>query len=176
MSINFSAVDEPVEKQLTWSKGLGVPNTNKTIVVHFSLKGGGGEKKKVFKSQCKTITFPFPRYSETLCSTTYTDGGIVVQLVFGCNTKACAVAASSPCQVDCSLQIVAHLLVDGATKLSTVIASKIITQILGNKNPNMGFLKKVSIDYNSYASNFSELGSGFGTILKLFIINLGKTF
>lgn len=175
MLINFSAVDEPVEKQLTWSKGLGVPNTNKTIVVHFSLKGGGGGKK-VFKSQCKTITFPFPRYSETLCSTTYTDGGIVVQLVFGCNTKACAVAASSPCQVDCSLQIVAHLLVDGATKLSTVIASKIITQILGNKNPNMGFLKKVSIDYNSYASNFSELGSGFGTILKFFIINLGKTF
>lgn len=45
MLINFSAVDEPVEKQLTWSKGLGVPNTNKTIVVHFSLKGGGGKKK-----------------------------------------------------------------------------------------------------------------------------------
>lgn len=46
MLINFSAVDEPVEKQLTWSKGLGVPNTNKAIVVHFSLKGG--EKKKKY--------------------------------------------------------------------------------------------------------------------------------
>lgn len=55
---------------------------------------------------------------------TYTDGGIFVQLVFGCDTKACAVAASGPGQVDCCLQLVAHLLVDGASKLRTVIASE----------------------------------------------------
>lgn len=53
---------------------------------------------------------------------TYTDGGILVQLVFCCNAKACAVAASSPGQVDGSLQFVAHLLVDGASELRTIIA------------------------------------------------------
>lgn len=53
---------------------------------------------------------------------TYADGGILVQLVFCCNAKACAVAASSPGQVDCRLQLVAHLLVDGASKLGTIIA------------------------------------------------------
>lgn len=61
-----------------------------------------------------------------LCCMTYTNGGILVQLVFGCNPKACAVAASGPGQVDCRLQLVAHLLVDGATKLCPVIALKII--------------------------------------------------
>lgn len=47
-------------------------------------------------------------YQETLFASahplkpvvTYTDGGILVQLVFCCNAKACAVAASSPGQVD----------------------------------------------------------------------------
>lgn len=55
---------------------------------------------------------------------TYTDGGVLVQLVFGCDAKACAVAASGPGQVDCCLQLVAHLLVDGASKLGTIIASE----------------------------------------------------
>lgn len=67
-----------------------------------------------------------PGHSESLCCTTYTDGGILVQLVFGCNTEACAVAASGPGQVDCRLKLVAHLLVDGASKLSTIIALKMI--------------------------------------------------
>lgn len=56
--------------------------------------------------------------------TTYTDGGVLVQLVFGRDAKACAVAASGPGQVDCRLQLVAHLLVDGASKLGTIIASE----------------------------------------------------
>lgn len=55
---------------------------------------------------------------------TYTDGGVLVQLVFGCDAKACAVAASGPGQVDCCLQFVAHLLVDGASKLGPIIASE----------------------------------------------------
>lgn len=54
----------------------------------------------------------------------YTDGGILVQLVFGCNTEACAVAASGPGQVHCRLQLVTHLLVDGASKLSSIIAGR----------------------------------------------------
>lgn len=53
---------------------------------------------------------------------TYTDRGIFIQLVFGSNAKACAVVASSPCQVDCSLQLVTGLLVDGATKFCSIIA------------------------------------------------------
>lgn len=52
---------------------------------------------------------------------TYTDGGALVQLVFGCDAKVCAVAASSPGKVDRCLQHGAHLLVDGAAKLCTVI-------------------------------------------------------
>lgn len=71
---------------------------------------------------------PHPPDSERLCSITYIDGGILVQLVFGCNPKACAVAASGPGQVDCRLQLVAHLLVDGAPKLSSIIALKIISK------------------------------------------------
>lgn len=55
---------------------------------------------------------------------TYTDGGVLVQLVFGCDAEACAVAASGPGQVDCCLQLVAHLLVDGASKFGTIIASE----------------------------------------------------
>lgn len=53
---------------------------------------------------------------------TYTDGGILVQLVFCCNAEAGAVAASSPGQVDSRLQLIAHLLVDGASELRTIIA------------------------------------------------------
>ena len=64
---------------------------------------------------------PYPPRSESLCCSTYTDGNIVFQLVLCCNTEACAVAASGPGQVDGRLQLVAHLLVDGASKLCPVI-------------------------------------------------------
>lgn len=52
---------------------------------------------------------------------TYTDGGALVQLVFGCDAEACAVAAGSPGKVDRCLQRWTHFLVDGATELYTVI-------------------------------------------------------
>lgn len=48
---------------------------------------------------------------------TYTNGGILVQLVLGCDAEARAVAASGPGQVDSRLQLGVHLLVDGASKL-----------------------------------------------------------
>lgn len=59
-----------------------------------------------------------------MCCPTYTDGSFLVQLIFSCNTEASAVAASGPGQVDGSLQFVAHLLVDGASKLCSVITLK----------------------------------------------------
>lgn len=52
---------------------------------------------------------------------TYRDRGILVQLVFSSYTKACVVAASRPGQVYCRLQLVVHLLVDGASKFCTII-------------------------------------------------------
>lgn len=61
-----------------------------------------------------------------LCCTTYTDKSILIQLVFRCDAKACAVAASGPGQVDWCLQFVVHLLVDGASKLRPIIALKLI--------------------------------------------------
>lgn len=103
------------------------------------------------KSQFVTILYNnhilllHPPCSESLCSPTYTDGGILVQLVFGCNPEACAVAAGGPGQIDCRLQLVAHLLVDGASKLGSVIALKIISTggTSCYKQQNMGFLTKV---------------------------------
>ena len=69
-----------------------------------------------------------PQYHHTnqslaeVAAVTYTKGSILVQLVFGGDAKARAVAASGPGQVHGCLQRVAHLLVDGASKLSTIIA------------------------------------------------------
>lgn len=102
-------------KHLTWSKCLGVPNSNKAIVVHFSLRG------KSSVNQPETVTV---LDSSTLKSSaaTYTDGGIFVQLVFGCNSKTRAVAAGGPSQIDSSLQAVAHFLVDRASKFRAIVA------------------------------------------------------
>lgn len=106
------------KNDLTWSECLGVANTNKTVVVDFSLKLGENPKRTVSNCQSTTSLLIHPPQA----AMTYTDGGILVQLVFCCNAEACAVAASSPGQVDCRLQLVAHLLVDGASKLRTIIA------------------------------------------------------
>lgn len=58
------------------------------------------------------------------CDTaTHTDRGTGVQLVLGSNTKAGAVTASGPGQVYCSLQLVIHFLVDGPTKLRSIITA-----------------------------------------------------
>lgn len=108
-----------------------------------------GEKTKTNVSQLVTINnhvflLHHPPHSESPCCSTYTDGGILVQLVFGCNTEACAVAASGPGEVHCCLQLVAHLLVDGASKLSTIVALKIIStgEISHYTKQNLKFLTK----------------------------------
>lgn len=109
------------QNKLTWSECLGVTNTNKTVVVDFSLK----EERECQKQKCTVSndqTFHLAHPYKAMM--TYADGGILVQLVFCCNAEACAVAASSPGQVDCRLQLVAHLLVDGASELRTIIAAE----------------------------------------------------
>lgn len=97
---------------LTWSKCLGVTNTNKAVVVHFSLGRG-----KQTSSQLKQFSPPTKS-----CAATHADGGVLVQLVLGGDAEARAVAASGPGQVDCRLQVVTHLLVDGASEFSTIVA------------------------------------------------------
>ena len=105
-------------KPLTWSKSLGVPNTNKAIVVHFSL--WRKKTNQLLRISQHFILF-YPHKADGLYCNTYADGGILIQLVFGSDTEACAVAAGGPGQVDPCLQLVAHLLVDGASKLSTIV-------------------------------------------------------
>ena len=53
--------------------------------------------------------------------TSYRQGCVLIQLVFGSNSKACVVAASCPGQVHRCLQVTVHLLVNGATELCAVI-------------------------------------------------------
>lgn len=76
-------------RRLTWSESLSVTNTNKAIVVHFSLEK---EKKKKSGFTLTFVKFPF------ICFSTYTDGSVFVQLVFGSDAEAGAVAAGGPCQ------------------------------------------------------------------------------
>lgn len=68
--------------------------------------------------------------SEVSC--THADWGILVKLVFSSNAKACAVAACSPGEVHCCLQTITHFLVDGTTKLWTIITA----ESRGNLNQN----------------------------------------
>lgn len=72
---------------------------------------------------------------------TYTDGGILIQLVFCRDAKACAVATSSPGQVDCRLQLVVHLLVDGASELGTIIAMERVGDV-NTRNDESNFSRK----------------------------------
>lgn len=51
----------------------------------------------------------------------YRQGGILIQLVFGSNSKACIITASCPGQVDRCLQVAVHLLINGATELGAII-------------------------------------------------------
>lgn len=54
----------------------------------------------------------------------YRQEGVLIQLVFGSNSKACVVAARCPSQVDRCLQAAAHLLVNGTAELCAVVAEK----------------------------------------------------
>ena len=54
----------------------------------------------------------------------YREGGVLIQLMFGSNLKACVVAASGPGQVDGHLQIAVHLLINGPAKLGPVVPEK----------------------------------------------------
>lgn len=56
-----------------------------------------------------------------MCVISYRQGVVLVQLVFGSNPKACVVASHCPGHVHCCLQVLVHLLVNGAPKLCTVI-------------------------------------------------------
>lgn len=51
----------------------------------------------------------------------YRQGGVLIQLVFGTDSKTCIIAASCPGQLDRRLQVAVHLLIDGAAKLCAVI-------------------------------------------------------
>ena len=51
-------------------------------------------------------------------------GGVGVQLVFGSDSKAGAIAAGCPGQVHSGLQLVVDLLIDGPSKLGTVVTEK----------------------------------------------------
>jgi hypothetical protein len=54
----------------------------------------------------------------------YRKEGVLIQLLFGSNLKACVVAASGPGQVDCHLKIAVHLLVNGPAELCPVVPEK----------------------------------------------------
>lgn len=56
--------------------------------------------------------------------TTHSEGGIIVNLVLGSDAKAGVAVSSSPGQVHSRLQLVIHLLVDGATELSAIISER----------------------------------------------------
>lgn len=53
---------------------------------------------------------------------THREGCIRINLILGSDAEAGVTVSSSPRQVDGRLQLVIHLLVDGATKLSAVIS------------------------------------------------------
>ena len=61
-------------------------------------------------------------YTVGLVGRSYRDGRVLVQLVLGGDAEAGVVAAGRPGQGDCRLQLVVHLLVDGAPELSPVVA------------------------------------------------------
>lgn len=56
---------------------------------------------------------------------TYRQRRILIQLVFGSDAKAGVVAAGGPGQSDGRLQLVVHLLVDGAAELRPVVTGGI---------------------------------------------------
>lgn len=66
-----------------------------------------------------------------MCSwSTYRQRRIFIQLVFGSDAKAGVVAASGPGQSDGRLQLIIHLLVDGAAELCPVITGRIYVATL----------------------------------------------
>lgn len=66
----------------------------------------------------------------------YRQRRILIQLVFGSDAKAGVVAAGGPGQSDGCLQLVVHLLVDGAAELRPVITGRIKDAgLLGYKDP-----------------------------------------
>lgn len=76
-----------------------------------------------FQSASLQTDFHSNQASFTVSS--YRQGCILIQLVFGSNSKACVVAAGCPGQLDRRLQVAVHLLVNGATKLSAIITETI---------------------------------------------------
>ncbi len=55
---------------------------------------------------------------------TYRQRGVFVQLVFGSDAEASVVTAGGPGQSDRCLQLVVHLLVDGAAELGPIITER----------------------------------------------------
>lgn len=60
---------------------------------------------------------------------THRQRGVFVQLVFGRDAKASVVTAGGPGQSDRRLQLVVHLLVDGAAELGAVVTEREKTPI-----------------------------------------------
>lgn len=59
---------------------------------------------------------------------THRQRGVFIQLVFGGDAKASVVTAGGPGQSDRCLQLVVHLLVDGAAKLGPIVTEREKTQ------------------------------------------------
>lgn len=55
---------------------------------------------------------------------THREGCIRINLILGSDAKASVAVSGSPGQVDSCLQLVIHLLVDRATKLSAIISKE----------------------------------------------------
>lgn len=54
----------------------------------------------------------------------YRQRSVLIQLVLGSDAEASVVAASGPGQGDGCLQLVVHLLVDGAAELSPIVTGR----------------------------------------------------
>lgn len=114
------------QSDFTWPKALGVADSNQAGVVHFSLQGEQRDDSFVLARHLAALVsrcFAFCCVSSG-ASGSYRQRGVLIQLVLGSDAEAGVVAASGPGQGHGGLQLVVHLLVDGAAELGPVVTAR----------------------------------------------------
>lgn len=105
----------------TWPKALGVAHSNQAGVVDFGLRGERREGAFVLAMNIAGIVSCCFSLCHVSSGASYRQRGILIQLVLGSDAEAGVVAASGPGQGDGCLQLVVHLLVNGAAELGPVV-------------------------------------------------------
>lgn len=99
------------------------PETDINSFIHIHTDGTATETCRQGEPGVETTDL-LPSELQSPSWSTYRQRGVFIQLVFGSNAKTSVVAAGGPGQSDRRLQLVIHLLVDGAAKLGPIVTER----------------------------------------------------